>query len=117
MTTLLVTGGLFPLMIVGLALWETLRGHLGRRLAFMADLSYSSYLIHFPLQILCIGLTSLLGVDREFFYRDVALIAFFAVLVPLCLASYHFFEKPAQAAIRKWLLHGRPNAGLTGETV
>ena len=39
---------LFPLTILSLALIETWRGSLGRRVAFLGDISYSSYMLHFP---------------------------------------------------------------------
>src|SRR5207244_9707990 len=42
---------LFPLTILTLAVWEARRGRLGRRLAFVGQISYSSYLLHFPLQM------------------------------------------------------------------
>ena len=40
---------LFPMTIMSLALIETQRGSLGKRFSFVGDISYSSYLLHFPL--------------------------------------------------------------------
>ncbi len=49
---------LAPLTIAGLALQEELKGGPWRRLAFLGDISYSTYLLHFPLQ-LCLALAAL----------------------------------------------------------
>ena len=43
---------LFPLTILSLALLETRQGTLGRRISFIGDMSYSCYVIHFPLALL-----------------------------------------------------------------
>lgn len=104
---LFVTGLLFPLTIISLALIETWRGCLGRRLAFLGHISYSSYLLHFPLQLVLFSVVMWLGVEREFFYSKSAMLIYFAVLIPLCLASYYFFECPVQRVSRKYLLGGR----------
>ncbi|MGL4524241.1 MAG: acyltransferase family protein, partial [Spirochaetia bacterium] len=42
---------LFPLSILSLSLIETLQGPIAKKISFLGDLSYSSYLLHFPLQI------------------------------------------------------------------
>ncbi len=91
---------LFPLTILTLAVIETARGHLGRRLSFIGDISYSSYLIHFPLQLWFIICLNLLGVDKSFFYTKGSMLLYFLALIPLCLLSYHKFERPLQQYIR-----------------
>lgn len=94
---------LFPMTIISLALIETRRGTLGRRVSFIGHLSYSSYLIHFPLQLLFIIVAGWLGLDREFFYTNLSFIVFIATLIPICFASYYFFELPMQSKLRKLL--------------
>lgn len=94
---------LFPLTIVALALAETWRGTLGRRVSFIGHLSYSSYLLHFPLQLSFVSLVSVLGVDRGFFYSRASFLLFVGVLLPLCFASYYWLELPAQRYLRRRL--------------
>ncbi|MEI7733601.1 MAG: acyltransferase [Verrucomicrobiota bacterium] len=93
---------LFPATIITLALWELHRGTLGRRLAFLGHISYSSYLLHFPLQLIFIGSTTLLSIQSGFFYTPFSLLLFFTVLIPLSLCSYWYFERPCQSLIRGW---------------
>jgi peptidoglycan/LPS O-acetylase OafA/YrhL len=103
-TRAIVVALLFPLSIFSLALLETRRGYLGRRLAMVGNLTYSSYLLHFPLQLVFFTVLTQNGVSPQFFYGELSMLAFFAVLIPLCLLSYHYFETPAQRFLRKALL-------------
>jgi len=96
-----VLGGfVFPCSIIALALLETWVGGIGKKLSFIGNLSYSSYLLHFPLQILFFVISVCLGIDPEFFYSGYSILLFFSILVPVCLASYHYFEVPMQRFIR-----------------
>lgn len=95
---------LFPLTIVTLALWETRRGTLGRRLAFLGQISYSSYLLHFPLQLAFAALALSFAIPNTVFYSPLALVLFYLILIPLSLCSYRYFERPCQAWIRAWAL-------------
>lgn len=104
LSRLLVVGLLFPLTILALVLGETLRGHLGRRLASIGDLTYAIYLLHFPLQLALFIAVRQLGIATDIFYEPRALLLFFALLLALCLPTYRYFERPAQDALRKLLL-------------
>jgi peptidoglycan/LPS O-acetylase OafA/YrhL len=95
---------LFPATILFLALLETQRGKLGKRLAFVGDLSYSSYLIHFPLQLAFFCATTALAVNKSIYYSPVMLVVFFVVLIALSLASHRWLEMPAQRYLRKRLV-------------
>lgn len=95
---------LFPLTILSLVLLETRRRTFGRRLAFLGDISYSSYLLQFPLQLLVMGLVASLSVDRTLFYSVWTLAAFFLVLLAASFASFHCFERPLQRWLRKRFL-------------
>ena len=91
---------LYPLTVVTLALWETQRGTLAKRLAVLGDISYSSYLLHFPLQLLFAGVVLTSSAQVSFFYSPWALLLFFLVLIPLSLCCYKYFERPSQSLIR-----------------
>lgn len=92
---------LFPLTVLSLALLETLRGSLGRRIAFIGDLTYSSYLLHFPLQLVFATAVTVFSVSPEIFYSRALFIVFFVVLGAVSYVSYHRFEVPLQRWIRK----------------
>ncbi|MFL1549778.1 acyltransferase family protein [Pseudomonas sp. D47] len=96
-----VFGLLFPCSMLALALVDMWSGGLGKRFSSIGNLSYSSYLLHFPLQIVFFVIFKAFGIDRELFYSGYTMLLFFAVLVPMCLVSYNFFELPMQRIIRK----------------
>jgi peptidoglycan/LPS O-acetylase OafA/YrhL len=95
---------LFPLTLLTLAIWESRRGTLGRRFALLGDISYSTYLLHFPLQILFVLLFFSLGWPLTFFSTPLSILVFFAILIPISMGSYQYFERPAQSILRtRWL--------------
>ncbi|PTQ70663.1 acyltransferase [Pseudomonas sp. GV071] len=96
---------LFPLTILSLALAETWRGYLGRRFAMVGNLTYSSYLLHFPLQLVVFEVTRYMGIANSFFYHPLSMIMFFVLLIPICLLSYYYFETPAQKHVRAFMLN------------
>jgi peptidoglycan/LPS O-acetylase OafA/YrhL len=92
---------LFPLSILALALAESFRPQLGRGLAWLGDISYSSYLLHFPLQLAWGIAVPLLGLSSAIYRSPWTLALFFAMLLPLSLASYRWFERPMQDRLRR----------------
>jgi peptidoglycan/LPS O-acetylase OafA/YrhL len=91
---------LFPITILTLALAETQRGAFWKRTSYLGDLSYSLYLLHFPLQLTFALVAGWLSVDRAFFSTPGALVLFFVVLLPVSWLSYRFLEVPAQRWLR-----------------
>lgn len=104
----LIMGITFPATVMAIASISSNFKNLLKRFAWIGDLSYSSYLIHFPLQIAFATVVDRLGYDRSVFYSPWSLLIFMACLIPLSLASHAFFEMPAQRALRSFL----PNRGL-----
>jgi len=95
---------LFPATLVLLALWETQRGTLGRRLSFLGDISYASYLLHFPLQLFVMIAAIHWGWPKTVFTSPASLLVFFGLLIAISLASHRWFEKPIQNWLRRKLL-------------
>ena len=98
---------LYPLTILTLALWEIRRRLPVGGLAFLGQISYSSYLLHFPLQMVFIAATRGLGLPTSFYYSPWSLALFYATLVPLSLVCFRRFELPCQAWLRARLLPAR----------
>ncbi len=93
---------LFPLTILTFALAETQRGSWDKRLSVLGDVSYSVYLLHFPVQLTIATVATVAGIESSTFYSPAALLAFITVLLAVSYATLVRFERPAQAGIREW---------------
>ena len=101
---LFVTALLFPLTIMCAALIETWRGSFCEKFIFLGNISYSSYLLHFPIQLVFFVLAAKFNFGQEFFYTQKSMLIYFLILIPACLASYYLFERPVQRLLRGFLL-------------
>ena len=90
-----------PLTLAALALHEQLFGGRYARLNFLGDISYSTYLIHFPMQLALALLALSFGWMPADFMHDWVMLAFYAVLIPLGWLSYCYLERPLQSLIRR----------------
>jgi peptidoglycan/LPS O-acetylase OafA/YrhL len=104
---------LFPLTILSLALIESAWGPIGRRLSFLGDISYSLYLLHFPLQLAVVTVMARLSISRSLFYSPWFMGLFFSLLILASFASYHYFEVPLRKYLRQRL--GRATSGAGEE--
>src|SRR5689334_18171621 len=91
---------LCPLTVLSLALYESVSARRFKRLAFLGDISYSTYMLHFPLQLLVVLLALRFGLAPAFFMQGWVMLAFLAVLIALAALTYLFFEKPMQDLLR-----------------
>lgn len=92
---------LCPLSVLALALREQVRARPAHAaLGLLGDISYSTYLIHFPMQLTLALVASRLALTPAFFMQGWVMVAFYAVLIALGAASYRFFERPLQRLLR-----------------
>ncbi|HTM81023.1 acyltransferase [Asticcacaulis sp.] len=102
---------LLPLTLLALGLmqdrWKT--PLLGRetlhRWSWIGDISYSIYLLHFPLQLAVMMVLAHwpFAARAMFFGSPLVFLAFFAVAMGLAWLSHRYFEMPVQRFLRGWL--------------
>ena len=95
---------LFPITITSLVVAETRFPSIPKQAGWIGNLTYSSYLLHFPLQLTFVLLVFGFGYDEAVFRSTPALIGFLLVLATLSLLTYHHIERPLQDFLRAKLL-------------
>jgi len=95
---------LFPFTVLSLVLFEIDRGPLLKPVSWIGNITYSSYLLHFPLQLL-FGIAVSFGIlNFNFYLNPIYLIIYFMVLIPLSYITFLKFERPIQRVIRNKLI-------------
>jgi peptidoglycan/LPS O-acetylase OafA/YrhL len=99
--SLCVSYVLFPLTILALAMHENTTRFRYRYLSWLGNISYSSYLLHFPLQIVFAlaivgGFVPLRARDTDAFF-----LIYVAILIAISLLSFRSFEAPIQQILRQ----------------
>jgi len=95
---------LYPVTIVALVISETRFPDIPRRAAWIGNLTYASYLLHFPLQLIFVLCFFAAGYENSVFQSVPVLVAFFGLLTILSLLTYQGFERPMQDVLRLRLL-------------
>ena len=91
---------IFQTTILTFSLVETRWKDIGKSLSLLGDISYSVYLIHFPLQITVLTLIVFFQQSQEIFYNPYVFFAFFTILLISSVASHYYFERPLQRYLR-----------------
>jgi peptidoglycan/LPS O-acetylase OafA/YrhL len=89
-----------PVTILALALNERVLGGRWERFALLGDISYSTYMLHFPMQLALALAASHFALAPQAFEHAWVMVAFYAVLIALGTLSFRFFERPMQAWLR-----------------
>lgn len=95
---------LFLLTILTLTLNENKIKKFSKSFSILGNISYSIYLLHFPLQLAFINFVHKAGLEINIFYRAQTFFLFFALLFLLSLISYRFIELPIQNILRHSLI-------------
>jgi peptidoglycan/LPS O-acetylase OafA/YrhL len=97
---------------VALALLAAVSGSLSGRIAGVFDslgnLTYASYMIHFPIQLAFMLLAGILGIGHGFAGSPYFLLGFLLLVLGVSGPVYKWIELPLQYAIRSRLLGSRP---------
>ncbi len=91
---------LFSSTVAALALWEIHRGELLGRLSWMGNITYSTYLLHFPLLLTFALLYRFGWLPENFYLRPLFLVLFFLILIPASYSVYIKIERPTQNWLR-----------------
>jgi len=89
-----------PATLLALALHEQVLGGAWHRFAFVGDISYSTYMLHFPMQLALALVAVRFALTPAVFQNPLALILFYIVLIVLGGLSFHYFERPMQNVLR-----------------
>jgi peptidoglycan/LPS O-acetylase OafA/YrhL len=79
-----------------------------KRLAFLGNATYSSYLLHFPIQLGMVLIVDALGYSRSIFLMPVMFVTYLSLVIGTSLAVYRLFERPAQRWMRGLALQRKP---------
>jgi peptidoglycan/LPS O-acetylase OafA/YrhL len=90
---------LYPVTLLTVALAES-RWGFGKMLSVLGDISYSLYLIHFPLQLAAVTILLEMKAEPNIFYSPIFFGCFLSLLILVSFASHKYFEIPAQRWIR-----------------
>lgn len=95
------------LLLTSLLLWPSDTSRAGRAAFECGKLTYSVYMVHFPVQLAFVLGADGLGLGRGMFYSPSAFLVFAATTIGLGVLTYHRFEVPMQRRLRARLLRPR----------
>lgn len=85
-----------------------LPGKAGHTAEALGNLTYASYLIHFPLQVLTVLCLDVAGLPRAVIWNHAGFLGFIGITFGLSYWVYHRYERPMQQLIRQRLLARSP---------
>jgi peptidoglycan/LPS O-acetylase OafA/YrhL len=100
---LLLYGVIFPGPVMALAAAQYCKFQIGKGARVLGDITYSTYLTHFPIQ-LSLLLAAKAGLVRIDYHTRSAFLMFFALLIAVSVPIYYWFERPVQNYLRRSML-------------
>ena len=97
----IVWGISMPLIVLSLALFQVTAQSFGERWAYWGDITYASYLIHFPIQLVLAPAIVLLGLTPDYW---AVLVSYLGLVIFMSFIAFRYFEMPVQNLIRNRLL-------------
>ncbi|MEM7407750.1 MAG: acyltransferase [Pseudomonadota bacterium] len=104
---LVLFGLVFPALVLTLALIQEFSHESGRSIRLLGDLTYSTYLLHFPLALCFRVLDQHLFIQPAFASYGI-FCGYFGLLFALSCLSYFWLERPAQRYFRMRLMPMQP---------
>ena len=90
----------FPSLIIFLFYFQELNKKIGKKISIIGDISYSVYLIHFPIQIFIFGVLQFYNLRVDFNY-EIYFLIYIILITKISLISYFYFEIPIKKILRK----------------
>lgn len=103
----LLVSGCFPSAVLLLAVLHLKWPELGRPVKLVGDITYSMYLLHFPIQLVIILAIARSGIAVNF-DSPAILLLFVGIVIGLSIPCYYLFELPAQSFLRSRLTRAAP---------
>lgn len=102
-----LNGVCFPSLVLCLLLFQYYYHGAGRSFKLIGDITYSTYLLHFPIQLTIVWITTYCGIAVNY-NSDITVLGFLGVVIGISIPTYYYFEAPAQLFLRQRLMQPRP---------
>lgn len=93
---------LFPFTLCSIVLIEIRYKFTLRKISWIGDVTYSTYLLHFPLQLIFAIMVNKKIIESDFYQNAFYLFLFYLILVPVSYLTFRKFERPLQRVIREF---------------
>jgi len=101
----------FPAMVFFLVVLQDAFLDIGKSSKVIGDISYSTYLLHFPVTLILV-LSNKAGLTAFDFHLNSTWIFYLLVVIGLSIVMHYFFERPAQKFLRLRLLGETTTIGV-----